>query len=135
VKYELEKIGFAVFLSDSIHGEKEVDTQLTADAVEDLLRHHLRSRSDQREPQKGTLILLSGDKDMRPLIKVARKIEWDVEVWAYAFSLAGAMQIEMERKEYGSMMEVKPLEEYFNEFVFYEDKNMEIQKERSLLVR
>lgn len=135
MKHEFEKAGFSVFLSDSKYGEKEVDTQLTADAVEDILLHKFRPLDERKVPQKGTLIILSGDKDMRPVVKVARKYEWDVELWAYTESLSEGLTKEMKRKEYGSKMEVKPLEDHFQKFTFYDYRQMESKKDKMLLVR
>jgi len=135
VKHELNKAGFTVFLSDSAHGEKEVDTQLTTDAVEDIVKHHFRTQGYLKEGPKGTLILLSGDKDMRPLVKLARKYEWNAEVWAYSYALAGALRIEIELKEYGSSIELKLLDKCFQEFGFYDDKVAEIHRERTVLIR
>lgn len=80
--------------------EKEVDTQIVADVTE------LASTSTG-----GTIILITGDRDLRPCIQKALEFKWGVEVymWKHAAS-----------KEFGDMGIFSSLDSQFEEITFIE---------------
>ena len=105
----LTKKGFEVrqSVSSSFSSrEKEADTQLTADAVEDVIT----KKPSEAKPHGGTVVLLSGDQDMCPLIKKARNHGWHVEIWAYNDTLSTILKTEAERKVDGTLVTIKALE-------------------------
>jgi uncharacterized LabA/DUF88 family protein len=114
----LKKIGFEVIVSSSSNyssREKEADTQLTADVVEDVIVKR-PSTAKPHEPHGGTVVLLSGDQDMCPLVKKARKYGWHVEIWAYKDTLSAVIKTEAERKEDGTRVTIAALEDHFRNF-------------------
>ena len=70
-----------VFEKDSKGGEKEVDTGLTADAVEFVC---------ESQAEKLTVIIISGDRDFRPIAEkiFKKKDKWKVEVLAFKQSIS-----------------------------------------------
>ena len=112
--------------------EKEADTQLTADAVEDIMLH----KPPKDNPNGDTVAIFSGDQDMCPLIKKARKYGWNVEVWSFTDSLAEAIKTEKAQATGLTTVTIMPLEDVFDKFTFYDDKEFpsKIPAERALLV-
>ncbi|RUP43654.1 hypothetical protein BC936DRAFT_136899 [Jimgerdemannia flammicorona] len=66
--------------------EKEIDTTLTADAVDDL------GELKEKAGPNRVMILFSGDKDMLPILHKAQKHGWRVEIWSFRSALANEMK-------------------------------------------
>lgn len=66
-------------------GEKMLDTSLTADAVEDIIKFY-------EFASYGTVILFTGDADLIPVVKKALKYGWSVEIWSYEDSLSNQFE-------------------------------------------
>jgi uncharacterized LabA/DUF88 family protein len=92
--------GFLVTVhqSSSDNREKAVDTELVAQGTEIVCTE---------EPQ--ALAILSGDRDFVPLVRVAQKRGWTVEMWAFknAFNPSGEMAITVD--------EIHPLDDVFDD--------------------
>ena len=68
--------GFTVNIFDrdiKSHREKEVDTQLTISATEIIISN-----------DPGVLVLIAGDRDYKPLVKLALQHNWLVETWFWS---------------------------------------------------
>ncbi|KAJ6619122.1 hypothetical protein Bhyg_17250, partial [Pseudolycoriella hygida] len=58
--------------------EKEIDTKLTADAVDDIITYKkYASHSDS------AVVIFSGDKDMSSTIRKAKQYKWNIEIWSF----------------------------------------------------
>ena len=70
-----KKSGFVVTVHDrnASGSEKAVDTELVAQGTEIICL----------SPVKMDLAILSGDRDFIPLVKMAQKRSWKVEMWAF----------------------------------------------------
>lgn len=101
-----EDSGFEVTVHDRnvANEEKAVDTELVAQATE------LICTTDQ--PMD--LCIVSGDRDFIPLVNVAHRHRWAVEMWAFtnAFSQAGQMANSVDR--------VRPLDAIFHSIGRYD---------------
>lgn len=101
-----ETSGFDVTVHDrsSSGGEKAVDTELVAQATE-----YICTSSEVMD-----LAIVSGDRDFIPLVKLAQRRKWEVEMWAWtnAFNPTGEMAIAVER--------VCPLDDVFGKIGNYE---------------
>ncbi|NLG39604.1 MAG: NYN domain-containing protein [Fibrobacter sp.] len=95
-----ENEGFKVTVHDrnTRNEEKSVDTELVAQGTEIIC--------SSAEP--GILKILSGDRDFIPLVSVAHRKNWEVEMWAFknAYKPTGEMAQSVDR--------IKPLDDYFN---------------------
>ena len=91
-----EQLGFTVTVHDrdSQRREKAVDTELVAQGTEVIC--------DAKEPM--ALVIASGDRDFIPLVSLAHRRKWEVEMAAFssAFSSTGEMATSVDR--------VRPLE-------------------------
>lgn len=69
--------------------EKEVDTEIVARGTEIICVH----------PRKGVIVLASGDRDFLPLVRVAQRRSWLVEMCAFsnAFKASGGMAMTVDR--------------------------------------
>jgi uncharacterized LabA/DUF88 family protein len=69
--------------------EKEVDTEIVARGTEIVCDH----------PSKGVIVLASGDRDFLPLVRVAHRRGWPVEMCAFsnAFNPSGGMALTVDR--------------------------------------
>lgn len=80
-----QKAGFTVTVHDrnSRNEEKAVDTELVAQGTEIICC----------APEPMVLIIASGDRDFIPLVNVAQRKNWEVEMWAFssAFNSSGLM--------------------------------------------
>ena len=98
---EAKKEGFAVTVHDrDFHGkEKAVDTELVAQGTEIIVA----------APEPMTLVIASGDRDFIPLVGVAHRRGWLVEMAAFssAFSATGQMATSVDT--------IVPLEKVFGE--------------------
>lgn len=96
-----ENAGFTVTVHDRSFsgGEKAVDTELVAQGTEIICT------SD--EPMD--LAILSGDRDFLPLVKMAQKRDWTVEMWAFknSFNSTGHMA--------ATVNQIKPLDDVFDQ--------------------
>jgi uncharacterized LabA/DUF88 family protein len=96
---QAKELGFTVTVHDrdSQDREKAVDTELVAQGTEVIV--------DAKEPM--ALVIASGDRDFIPLVSVAHRRKWEVEMAAFssAFSSTGAMATSVDR--------VRPLEADF----------------------
>ncbi|HWM25678.1 MAG TPA: NYN domain-containing protein [Chthoniobacterales bacterium] len=101
-----EDSGFEVTVHDRniLNEEKAVDTELVAQAVELICT--------TGEPMD--LAIVSGDRDFVPLVNVAHRHKWFVEMWAFtnAFSQGGQMA--------NSVDKVRPLDEVFHKIGRYD---------------
>ncbi len=83
--------GFVVTVHDrnSLNQEKAVDTELVAQGTEIICS----------APEPMTLIIVSGDRDFLPLVNVAHRRGWFVEMWAFSssFSPNGIMATSVDR--------------------------------------
>ena len=79
--------------------EKAVDTELVAQGTEIVCT----------EPGPQTLAILSGDRDFIPLVRIAQKKGWPVEMWAFknSFNPAGEMAMTVDN--------IRPLDDVFPE--------------------
>jgi hypothetical protein len=64
--------------------EKEIDTTLVADAVEDIVK-----RKDETDSNR-SVILFTGDKDMIVVVKKAIENDWNVEIWTYKNAISNS---------------------------------------------
>jgi uncharacterized LabA/DUF88 family protein len=98
--------GFDVFVHDrdAQNREKAVDTDLVARGTEFIVSR----------PETGTLVIASGDRDFIPLVGVAQRRGWGVEMCAFtsAFSPYGEMATAVDR--------VRPLDAVFEQIGRYE---------------
>jgi hypothetical protein len=93
-----EDSGFDVTVHDrSVGEEKAVDTELVAQATERICM--------TSNPMD--LAIVSGDRDFIPLVNVAHRHKWFVEMWAFtnAFNVAGQMATSVDK--------VQPLDAVF----------------------
>ena len=101
-----EENGFDVFVHDrgANNQEKAVDTELTVQGAELIVS----------APNPMTLVIASGDRDFIPLVTLAHRRAWTVEMCAFssAFSETGEMATTVDV--------VRPLEEGF-EHIGYND--------------
>jgi len=76
---------------------------------------------------------------MCPMIRMARKYGWNVEVWSYSDSLATAIKTEKERKADGTVVVVKDLDKEFDNFAHSDHQQWKneipIPKERTLIIK
>jgi uncharacterized LabA/DUF88 family protein len=83
--------GFKVITHDRGYSgqEKAVDTEIVAQGTEIIC--------DQKTP--GVVVLASGDRDFLPLVRLAQRRSWTVEMCAFsnAFAPSGAMAMEVDR--------------------------------------
>jgi len=83
--------GFQVTVHDrnSQNEEKAVDTELVAQGTEIICT----------SPVPMDLAILSGDRDFIPLVSVAHRRKWQVEMWAFknAYNPAGQMAMTVDR--------------------------------------
>jgi len=100
-----ERDGLTVTVHDrnSKNQEKAVDTELVAQGTEIICT----------APEAMDLAILSGDRDFVPLVSVAHRRKWNVEMWAFknAFNPSGQMAI--------SVDEICPLDDVFDEIGHY----------------
>ncbi len=101
-----EDSGFDVTVHDRNlqNEEKAVDTELVAQATEIICT--------EAEPMD--LAILSGDRDFIPLVNVAHRRKWEIEMWAFstAYTATGQMATSVDR--------VRPLDEVFSKIGRYE---------------
>jgi uncharacterized LabA/DUF88 family protein len=101
-----EQAGFKVFVHDrnSRNEEKAVDTELVAQGTEIICL----------APEPMVLIIGSGDRDFIPLVSVAQRRNWEVEMWAFssAFNSSGLMAT--------SVDQAKSLDSFFSEIGHYD---------------
>lgn len=101
-----EKSGFTVTVHDrDVRGkEKAVDTDLVAQGTEIICD----------APGTGVLIIASGDRDFIPLVNLAHRRKWTVEMAAFesAFSSHGEMATSVDA--------VRPLDKIFHRFSSYD---------------
>lgn len=99
VWHSASEAGFTVIVHERKpgHGEKAVDTELVARGTETI--------TTAEEPM--VLVLAAGDLDYLPLVEVARRWEWQVELCAFteSFDPEGDLAKAVDR--------VRPLEECF----------------------
>jgi uncharacterized LabA/DUF88 family protein len=83
--------GFRVITHDRGYSgqEKAVDTEIVAQGAEIIC--------DQKTP--GVVVLASGDRDFLPLVRLAQRRQWVVEMCSFsnAFAPSGAMAMEVDR--------------------------------------
>jgi len=99
------EVGFEVIVHDRPHGgEKAVDTELVAQGTEII------ATSERRM----VLVLASGDLDFIPLVNVARRHEWEVELCAFTtdFNPEGELAKTVDR--------VRPLDAVFDRISRYQ---------------
>jgi uncharacterized LabA/DUF88 family protein len=100
-----ESQGFDVTVHDrnSANEEKAVDTELVAQGTELICT---------LPPMD--LVLLSGDRDFVPLVSVAHRKKWTVEMWAFtnSFRRNGALATCVDH--------IKPLDDVFGKIGWYE---------------
>ena len=96
-----ENAGFTVTVHDrSVSGgEKAVDTELVAQGTEIICT----------AGEAMDLAILSGDRDFLPLVTMAQKRHWTVEMWAFknSFNSTGQMA--------ATVNQIKPLDDVFNQ--------------------
>lgn len=97
--------GFTVTVHDrgSAGSEKAVDTELVAQGTEIIC-----TASETMD-----LVILSGDRDFLPLVTMAQKRGWSVEMWAFknSFNSAGQMAVTVDA--------IKPLDDVFEKIGTY----------------
>lgn len=81
IKTSFDKIAF----NDAF--EKKIDIKIAIDVI-----------SLAYEDAYDTAVLVSGDGDFVPVIKKVRELEKNVEVWAFRYSLANALQAELKQE-------------------------------------
>jgi uncharacterized LabA/DUF88 family protein len=100
-----EDSGFTVTVHDRNmrNEEKAVDTELVAQATEAICC----------SAEIMDLAILSGDRDFVPLISVAHRRKWEVEMWAFknAYNPSGEMA--------ASVDAIKPLDDVFGSIGMY----------------
>lgn len=97
--------GFQVTVHNrnSKNEEKAVDTELVAQGTEIICT----------APEPMDLAILSGDRDFLPLVSVAHRRQWLVEMWAFknAYNPNGDMAMSVDK--------IKPLDDVFGEIGTY----------------
>lgn len=58
--------------------EKEIDTRLTADAVDDIITYKKYAGHTD-----SAVVIFSGDKDMSSTIRKAKQYKWNIEIWSF----------------------------------------------------
>ncbi len=106
--------GFHVvtFERDS-RGEKQVDTEIVAQGLDAI--------NECCTP--GRLVLMSGDSDMRPLVKRAHERSWRVEIWTWKDSI---------KSEYAKAQEadvVRFIDDIQDDLVFHEPTGVDPYRE------
>jgi len=98
---EAQTQGFevAVFNRDLSGKEKCVDTELVARGVEIICT----------APEPMTLIIASGDRDFIPLVRIAQKRGWSVEMAAFSTAFTGHGEMAM------TVDQVRPLDDLFTQ--------------------
>jgi uncharacterized LabA/DUF88 family protein len=83
--------GFRVITHDRDYSgqEKSVDTEIVAQGAEIICDHET----------PGVVVLASGDRDFLPLVRLAQRRKWSVEMCAFsnAFAPSGTMAMEVDR--------------------------------------
>lgn len=87
-------------------GEKSVDTRIVAEGIEFI--------TNQNRP--GTLILMSGDLDMRVLVEKAHDRGWDIILWSWKKSLNN----EYMSGDLSICLDVKCLDDLQDDLVFFD---------------
>ena len=77
------EVKFWKFIEQSIRKEKAVDAQIVAQGTKMICTH----------PNKGVLILLSGDSDFIPLLEICNELGWESEIWAFKSALPCAKKM------------------------------------------
>jgi hypothetical protein len=100
------KNGFEVIVHERVpgHGEKCADTELVVRGTEII--------ATSAEPM--TLVIGSGDRDFVPLVDVAHRHDWDVELCAFQNSYEGGGDLAR------TVDKVRPLDEAFGTIGFNE---------------
>ncbi|CAG7832948.1 unnamed protein product [Allacma fusca] len=107
--------------------EKETDTSLTADAVEDCVQYSADKVGTLR-----TFILFSGDRDMLPVVQKAEKYGWNVHVWAFKNSLSDGIARECRQNQ---CVQIFFIDSVFHEITFCETEwSLRVPRERSLVL-
>ena len=108
---KIEERGWRVeILQKSSHTgkEKEVDSTMFRDIL---------ALATVPPAKQSTIILISGDRDMRPAVKEILQKGWKVEIWMWVDSIAKGLK--KLTKEYENLS-IIPLDEHWKEVVFYE---------------
>lgn len=110
--------------------EKEIDTSLTADAVEDLIE--LKNKAGPNR----AMILFSGDKDMLPALKKALKHGWFVEIWSFEAALSNGIQ--KFEKSYKDSVKIHLIEDCFKNVTYtgtrWDPKRVRIPADRTMVL-
>lgn len=99
----LRSKGFNTKIFERTYGEKEVDTEIIALGLDAI-----------RDKEPGRFILMSGDKDMGPLIGRAHDAGWKTEIWTWRSHISSEYA-------YSEIIDkVNYLDDYADELVFHE---------------
>ena len=85
------------------HKEKEVDTELVADVTEVVCKTPVHER--------GTIIIISGDRDMRPAVEKALKNGFEVEMYIWKNSTSFRESLDEYKKKYPGRVSYKYLDD------------------------
>lgn len=101
-----EAAGFTVVVHDTNahHEEKAVDTELVARGAEIICT----------APAPMILVLASGDRDYVPLVELAHRHGWSVELWAFTSSFSPEGELAR------SVDQIRPLDDCFDVISRYE---------------
>jgi uncharacterized LabA/DUF88 family protein len=107
--------------------EKKTDTEFVAEAVEDIIENKDQATGNS------SVILFTGDKDMLPVVRVALRHGWKVEIWSYKNALSVELDNEKDKSE---KVEVHLIDDYFNQISFWVYLNLSIlPRNRTIVCR
>jgi uncharacterized LabA/DUF88 family protein len=108
----LRNKGFKTKIFERAYGEKEVDTEIIALGLDAI-----------RDKEPGRFILMSGDKDMGPLIGRAHDAGWKTEIWTWENGINSGYAFNE------IIYKVNYIDDYADELVFHEPTEEEPFKE------
>jgi hypothetical protein len=98
--------------------EKEVDTTLVAELVEEVMHLHYEG------PRHSEFVIVSGDKDLRCGARMAAKYGFPVHVWAWENSMSKEYTSELRRADGvdDSLIQTYPLDPYERDIGYNDDR-------------
>lgn len=106
--------------------EKEIDTNLTADAVEDIIQYQKYA-----DHENSAVVILSGDKDMLSAVRKAKKFNWKIEIWSFGKAICNGFVNDKQIKTF-----YIDDDKYFDEISFYAiGFHGRIPRDRSFVLR
>lgn len=106
--------------------EKEIDTNLTADAVEDIITYKKYAGHTD-----SAVLIFSGDKDMSSTIRKAKQYKWNIEIWSFKKAICNEFVQDKQIQTF-----FIDNDEYFEKVSFYAVEHRgRIPRDRSFVIR